>query len=80
MNGLDLGWKLKVFRSFVYLNSILNSIFSGSEKEVDTGSVEDEKQETLDNLPGHLKIGKDFTMHFACKTLTPIVKSLPIFK
>ena len=56
------------------------SHFSGSEKEVDTGSVEDEKQETLDNLPGHLKIGKDFTMHLACKTLTPIVKSLPIFK
>ena len=38
------------------------SYFSGSEKEVDTGSVEDEKQETLDDLPGHLKIGKDFTM------------------
>ena len=56
------GWKLKVFRNFIYLNSILNSTFSGSEKEVDTGSVEDEKQETLDNLPGHLKIGKDFTM------------------
>ena len=56
------GWKLKVFRNFIYLISILNSIFSGSEKEVDTGSVEDEKQETLDDLPGHLKIGKDFTM------------------
>jgi hypothetical protein len=38
------------------------SYFSGSEKEVDTGSIEDEKQETLDDLPGHLKIGKDFTM------------------
>jgi kinesin family protein 1 len=38
------------------------SYFPGSEKEVDTGSVEDEKQETLDDLPGHLKIGKDFTM------------------
>ena len=33
-----------------------------SEKEVDTGSLEDEKQESLDDLPGHLKIGKDFTM------------------
>ena len=59
---MDLGWKLKDFRNFIYLIFILNSIFSGSEKEVDTGSVEDEKQETLDDLPGHLKIGKDFTM------------------
>ena len=41
---------------------MLFSYVSGSEKEVDTGSVEDEKQETLDDLPGHLKIGKDFTM------------------
>lgn len=32
------------------------------EKEIDTGAVEDEKQESLDDLPSHLKIGKDFTM------------------
>ena len=37
-------------------------ILNVSEKEVDTGSIEDEKQESLDDLPGHLKIGKDFTM------------------
>ena len=37
-------------------------ILNISEKEVDTGSIEDEKQESLDDLPGHLKIGKDFTM------------------
>ena len=62
MNGLDLGWKLKDFRNFIYLIFILNSSFSGSDKEVDTGSVEDEKQEILDDLSGHLKIGKDFTI------------------
>ena len=47
---------------FTYLILIFELYFPGSEKEVDTGSVEDEKQETLDDLPGHLKIGKDFTM------------------
>jgi kinesin family protein 1 len=31
------------------------------EKEIDT-RVEDEKQESLDDLPAHLKIGQDFTM------------------
>ena len=31
------------------------------EKEIDT-RMEDEKQETLDDLPNHLKIGQDFTM------------------
>ncbi len=31
------------------------------EKEIDT-TGEDEKQESLDDLPHHLKIGKDFTM------------------
>ncbi len=30
------------------------------EKEIDTG--EDEKQESLDDLPNHLKLGSDFTM------------------
>ena len=33
-----------------------------TEKDTDTGSVEDEKQESLDDLPAHLKIGKEFTM------------------
>ena len=50
--------KLNIVRFYI----CFFSYFSGSEKEVDTGSVEDEKQETLDDLPGHLKIGKDFTM------------------
>ena len=31
------------------------------EKEIDT-RMEDEKQESLDDLPNHLKIGQDFTM------------------
>lgn len=31
-----------------------------AEKEIDTH--EDEKQESLDDLPAHMKIGKDFTM------------------
>ena len=50
------------FQKFYLLNFNCKLHFPGSEKEVDTGSVEDEKQETLDDLPGHLKIGKDFTM------------------
>ena len=33
-----------------------------AEKEVDTGAMEDEKQESLDDLPNHMKIGKEFTM------------------
>ena len=32
-----------------------------AEKEIDT-RMEDEKQESLDDLPNHLKIGQDFTM------------------
>lgn len=35
------------------------SCFIYAEKEIDT---EDEKQESLDDLPHHLKLGKDFTM------------------
>ena len=31
------------------------------EKEIDTGVV-DEKQESLEDLPLHLKLGKEFTM------------------
>ena len=31
------------------------------EKEIDTGLV-DEKQESLEDLPAHLKLGKEFTM------------------
>ena len=33
-----------------------------TEKDTDTGSVEDEKQESLDDLPAHMKLGKEFTM------------------
>ena len=33
-----------------------------AEKDTDTGSVEDEKQESLDDLPAHMKLGKEFTM------------------
>ena len=51
-------------------NKVVAPIFSKSwpsefclsaEKEIDT-RMEDEKQESLDDLPNHLKIGQDFTM------------------
>ena len=49
--------------SEILLISILNSIFQVQKKKlIHTGSVEDEKQEILDDLSGHLKIGKDFTI------------------
>ena len=47
---------------------------------VDTGSVDNEKQESVDNSPGHLKIGKDFTMGVRVLHAKCIVKSLPIFR
>ena len=36
--------------------------FSFSEKEIDTTCHDDEKQESFDDLPDHLKIGQEFTM------------------
>ena len=41
------------------LTSSLNR--SHSEKEVDTAD-DDEKQESLEDLPDHLKLGQEFTM------------------
>ena len=49
-------------------------------KRVDTGSVDNEKQESVDNSPGHLKIGKDFTMGVRLLHAKCMVKSLPIFR
>jgi hypothetical protein len=46
----------------ITLSIISLTVFSSTEKEIDTGSIEDEKQESLDDLPNHLKIGKEFTM------------------
>ncbi len=33
-----------------------------TEKEIDTSGSYEEKQETFDDLPSHLKIGQEFTM------------------
>ena len=51
-------------QAFQYLSSKILWLlhFSNAflqKKRIDTGSVDNEKQESVDNSPGHLKIGKD---------------------
>ena len=56
-----LGHGGKFYRGFKqYINFKLSKNES-LEKEIDTGLV-DEKQESLEDLPAHLKLGKEFTM------------------
>ena len=45
----------------IFFNNFLMIFKIFLEKEIDTGVV-DEKQESLEDLPLHLKLGKEFTM------------------
>ena len=50
--------------SFTWFKKCIDFKFSKNkslEKEIDTGLV-DEKQESLEDLPAHLKLGKEFTL------------------
>ena len=53
---------LEIVSKLVFVPMSFND-FVPVEKDTDTaGSGEDEKQETFDDLPDHLKIGQEFTM------------------
>ena len=45
----------------IFFQQFFNDFQNILEKEIDTGVV-DEKQESLEDLPLHLKLGKEFTM------------------